>query len=85
MCYVSIQVTSVLMFSDIRFSDAGRYRCVADNGKTPPATSNYAQIRVIRKSVHKHLALAVLFISPYFNPCMATSDVDSNPDYLCSD
>ena len=38
----------MLMFTAIRYSDAGRYRCVAGNSKTPPVTSNYAQIRVTR-------------------------------------
>ena len=47
----SPQVTSTLRFTrqGIRYDDQGRYRCVASNAHTTPASSEYTYITVRRK------------------------------------
>ena len=50
MIFFILQITSMLTFGMIRYEDRGRYWCVADNIQTNPVTSQYADIRVTRKS-----------------------------------
>ena len=45
-----LQTTSQLVFAKIRYEAIGRYRCVADNRETDAVMSEYANVRVTRKS-----------------------------------